>query len=87
LASIGENPSRLLIAFLAEANNHERLRPLAEQDWTPEVLALGTRVVYLWCPRGILESRASRAVSAVLGDGVTTRNWATVLKLHAMAGG
>lgn len=49
----------------------------------PESLARGPGVAYLWCPDGILASRLADAVSRALGDGVTTRNWATMTKLHA----
>jgi len=58
---------------------------LAGQDWAPEVLAVGARVAYLWCPAGVLASRLPEAIGRALGDAVTTRNWATVLKLHALA--
>ena len=43
-----------------------------------------TRVAYLWCPGGIIASRLGEAVNRLLGDAVTARNWATVLKLHAL---
>jgi len=39
--------------------------------------------------RGINVGRAKRVAMAdlrALGDAVTTRNWATVVKLHALAG-
>jgi uncharacterized protein (DUF1697 family) len=32
----------------------------------------------------VLESKLLAAVHRLLGEGVTTRNWATVLKLHAL---
>ena len=54
------------------------------QYWVPEALAIGARVAYLWCPEGVLASRLWKAVGRVLGDAVTTRNWATVTKLHAL---
>jgi len=57
------------------------LLPFAEQDWAPEAMAVGTRVAYLWCPKGVAASRVSRAVTQALGDAATARNWATVLKL------
>ena len=47
--------------------------------------AIGARVAYLWCPDGVLASRLPKAVSQATGDAVTTRNWATVTKLHALA--
>ena len=49
-------------------------------------LAVGTRVAYLWCAEGILAGRLAEAVNRALGDGVTTRNWATIMKLHGLAG-
>lgn len=49
-------------------------------------MAVGTRVAYLWCPEGILASRLFGAVNRTLGDAVTTRNWATILKLQALTG-
>ena len=47
---------------------------------------LGRHAAYLHCPAGILESRAGEALLGKLGRAATTRNWATVLKLHALAG-
>jgi uncharacterized protein (DUF1697 family) len=85
LLEVADNPSRLLVAFLAKPADRSRLKPLMEQDWSPEVLAVGTRVAYIWCPEGILASRLPEAVGRALGDGVTTRNWATVTKLEALA--
>jgi uncharacterized protein (DUF1697 family) len=32
-----------------------------------------------------LASRAAAAMGKVLGDAVTTRNWTTISKLHALA--
>jgi uncharacterized protein (DUF1697 family) len=85
LLDVASNHSRLMIAVPAGAIDHRRLKPLAAEDWTPEVLAIGTCVAYLWCPDGILASPLSEAVGRTLGDSVTSRNWATLLKLHALA--
>jgi uncharacterized protein (DUF1697 family) len=87
LRDVASNPSHHLVAFLATPADRRRLEPLAEQDWAPEVLALGARVAYVWCPEGILASRLPEAVGRALGDAITTRNWATVTKLHALTGG
>ena len=86
LAEACTDPSRLLVAVLADPADRKKLEPLTKQDWTPEVLALGSRVAYIWCPEGILVSRLLEAVGRPLGDAVTTRNWATLIKLHALAG-
>jgi len=93
-AAVAENPllevavdhSRLLVAVLKDPADRRHLDALIGQGWAPEALAVGARVAYLWCPEGILASRLSEAVGRALGDAVTTRNWATVTKLHALAG-
>jgi uncharacterized protein (DUF1697 family) len=84
LLGVATHPSRLLVAVLREGQAGRRLAPLAEQDWSPGALALGERVAYLWCPEGGLASPAAQAVAGILGDGVTTRNWSTILKIHAL---
>ncbi len=83
IGDVGD-PSRFLVSFLSDPADLAKLKPLAEQDWAPDALALGKRVVYLWCAKGILESDAAKAVGKALGDAATARNWATVLKLDAM---
>lgn len=84
LLEVADDPSRLLVAVLAHPADQSRLEPLMERDWGPEILAIGARVAYLWCPDWVLASRLLEAVGRVLGDAVTTRNWATVTKLHAL---
>ena len=87
LLQIAKDPSRLLVAVPNGPADRKRLLTLAREDWAPDIMAIGARVAYLWCPRGILESRLVTAVMRLSGDGVTTRNWATMNKLHGLAGG
>ena len=87
LLEIADDPSRLLIAVLNDKSDRTRLEPLLKQDWTPDALALGQRVAYMWCTGGLLESRLADAVGRLLRDAVTTRNWATILKLQALTKG
>lgn len=87
LLPIADDPSRLLVAVLRNSADRKKLEPLLKLDWSLEVLALGERVAYLWCAEGILASRLAEAVGRTLGDAVTMRNWATILKLHALAQG
>jgi uncharacterized protein (DUF1697 family) len=84
LREIADDPSRHLVAVLRDPADRPKLESLLKQDWAGDVLAVGTRVAYLWCAGGILESRLAEAVNRILGDGVTTRNWATLLKLQAL---
>lgn len=80
-----DDPSRLLVAALSPAHDRQALLRLAKEQWEPEAFALGKRVAYLWCAQGILQSRLLTAISKVLGEGTTTRDWTTILKLHAIA--
>ena len=81
LLDMASDHSRLFAAFVTDPDDLTRLKPLAKQQWKPEVLALGPGVAYIWCPKGLLESKAQDAVGKLLVDGVTVRNWATVTKL------
>jgi len=82
LGEVASDPSRLLVAFLSDLKDRTLLESLPDEDWKPESLALGSGVAYLWCPDGVLASRVAKALNRVLGDRTTTRNWATVLKIH-----
>ena len=85
LHDVATNPSRLLVAVLFDPADAKRLLPLAKQAWGAERLAVGTRAAYIWCPDGVLASKVTEAVGKELRDGTTTRNWATILKLHDLA--
>lgn len=87
LIDVADNPSRLMLSILASPADRSRLAPLVKLKWGKERLALGSRVAYVWCPEGILESKLSEAVNKALGEAVTTRNWATMLKIHALLQG
>jgi uncharacterized protein (DUF1697 family) len=52
----------------------------------PEAFAVGKFAAYLHCPNGILQSKVGEALLGKLGKAATTRNWATTLKLQALAG-
>ena len=84
-AGVAVNSSRLLVAVAADAATLAAFAPLAARDWGDEALALGRRVAYLWCPAGVVASRLWAAVNAALRDGVTSRNWATMVRLSALA--
>ncbi|HUP24198.1 MAG TPA: hypothetical protein VNB06_14800 [Thermoanaerobaculia bacterium] len=79
-------PSRMLVAVPTDPRDLECLEPLVAELWTPEGLALGERVAYMWCRDGVLVSRVLEAVGRALGTAVTMRNWATLTKIHALLG-
>ena len=80
------DPARRLVAFVNEPSALTRLGPLVSGDWAPEVLAVGRHAAYLWCPNGVSKGQLAAAVGRQLSESVTTRNWSTVVKLHAMLG-
>lgn len=84
LPGIAHDPSRLLVTIPNDREDLVRLEPLLKQDWAPDVLAVGERVAYIWCSEGILASRLAETIGRMLRDGATSRNWATILKLHAL---
>jgi uncharacterized protein (DUF1697 family) len=87
LLGVADDVSRLLVSFTAGGNGVAQLAPLLERDWSPEVLALGEQVAYVWAPNGVIASALATAVGRALGDAVTTRAWTTVVKLDALARG
>ena len=82
--SQADNASRLLVAFVQDSTRLQALSALTSRSWEPEALAVGSRSAYIWMPDSIADSTLMDAVWRTLGAGVTTRNWATVQKLHAM---
>ena len=80
-----EDDARMQVMFVQEASALAELKPLEADDWAPEAFAVGRHAAWLWCASGIIESRVAKAVGKVLKQRGTSRNWATVEKLQAMA--
>jgi uncharacterized protein (DUF1697 family) len=80
----GADPSRYLLAFLAATTDTARLAPLLARDWGSESIALSGRVAYLHCPDGIAHSALAAEFARVMGDGVSSRNLSTVLKIREL---
>jgi uncharacterized protein (DUF1697 family) len=83
LLRVVDDHARHLVAFVTHPKHLEAVRPMLKDSWRPDALAVTERVAYLWCATGILESKLLQAFSRKAGATVTTRNWATVLKLQA----
>jgi uncharacterized protein (DUF1697 family) len=86
LLDVATDPSRLLVAVMSPDLERARLEPLAQRDWGADRCTVGGGAVYLWCGAGILDSELAKAFFRVPGEGMTSRNWATMLKLQALAG-
>lgn len=76
--------SRFLVAFGADEAALEALQPLVPLARGGERLVITPQAAYLHCPGGLLESAVGEAMLGKAGRGVTTRNWATVLKIAAL---
>jgi uncharacterized protein (DUF1697 family) len=87
LASIADDPARLLLMASPDPRAMSRLKPLMKESWTPEALALGSRVAYLWCSGGLIDSGLWAAANRCLEGTGTARNLATMTKLLAMIEG
>jgi proline iminopeptidase len=86
-ARVATNPSHLLVLVPRERADLRRLKPLLNARWSPERLALGPRVAYLWCARGVARSPVWGAVDRALDRSGTVRNIATFTKALALMKG
>lgn len=84
LADVATEGARYMALFLSDEPD---AKLLAEHDpvaLDPERIRVGDRVIYHWCPDGILEAPPVGAfVDKHLGVWTTARNWNTVEKLAA----
>ena len=78
--------SRFLVAFGQDQSAIQALQPLLSLNGENEQLVLTEHAAYLHCKAGLLESALGKAMVGKAGRGVTTRNWATVLKIAALFG-
>jgi uncharacterized protein (DUF1697 family) len=87
LAAGCDAPSRLLVIFTQNPALLPPLTALASLAVAGERLLVQPQAAYLHCAQGILESKIGSALVGKTGRGLTTRNWATVLKLQGMLTG
>lgn len=83
--AMAHDPSRLLVAVTAGAASLQAAAGIVAASG--EAFAVTPHAAYLWCGNGILESKAGVALLKCLGEGGTTRNWATVTKLQHLLNG
>ena len=76
--------SRLMAIFLSAAPDPGSLAAHDPTAAAPDDIALGDRVIYQWCPDGVLAAPAVAAFAERhLGVRATARNWKTVSRLAA----
>jgi uncharacterized protein (DUF1697 family) len=78
--------SRYLVVFGPDQASLHALAGLHPLVGATETFAIHDEAAFLHCPQGVLESKVGEALLGKAGAGLTTRNWATVLKLAALAG-
>lgn len=84
LLAVATDHARLMVFFFSDPAAPALLAPLAATDWGLEVFSVGAQAAYLWCPAGVLDSKAMMAIGKLIGDGLTSRNWNTICKLQAL---
>lgn len=84
LEKIATDHSRLLVAMTNDKGSLLSLDPLAKAEWGDEKVHVGKHAAYVWCANGILESKAAVGLLNNLEEKGTTRNWATLGKIHAL---
>jgi uncharacterized protein (DUF1697 family) len=79
-----DDHSSTLVVITADATGLQALAGVCVSG--DERLAVTGHAAYVWCANGILESQALGAVFQQMdATSSTTRNWATVTKLNALA--
>ncbi|HEY2043125.1 MAG TPA: DUF1697 domain-containing protein [Jatrophihabitans sp.] len=85
LADKADNGSRYLVLFLSEPLDKALLEANDPRGLAPDDVLLGDRVIYQWCPNGIMEAPGVGGfVEKNFKVSITGRNWNTVEKLAAM---
>ena len=85
IATEAHEHSRFLVAFVQDTKLLPGLAAIESLIAPPEQFTVGDKAAYIFCAAGILESKAGKALLGRAGRSTTTRNWATVLKLQALA--
>jgi uncharacterized protein (DUF1697 family) len=78
--------SKYLVAFAAEEEALLKLEPLQSLAGGAERFVITKVAAFLHCPAGVSQSKVAEALLGKAGRRVTTRNWATVLKLSTQVG-
>lgn len=84
LAGVATEGARYMAIFLSDDPDPELLAEHDPVALDPDGIRLGDRVIYQWCPDGVLEAPPVPAFADKhLGVWTTARNWNTVEKLAA----
>ncbi len=81
LLDVASDPSRLVVTFLGESEDPRGVEAPDPETLAPEVVHLGKRAIYQWCPDGVSNSKLPASFWRQLGPQATARNWRTVQRL------
>ena len=81
------DPGHLLVTFYREPLDAARVAAFQRSIAGPERLRADGRHLYMTFPDGVGRSKAAVSMDKMLGTKGTARNWNTVTKLAALAGG
>ena len=85
LVGIADDLSKLMITFLpGQAPDPAGIEFPDADDLLPEVISVGSRAVYAWCPLGVSTSAIPAKFWRQFGPAATTRNANTVNKLVSL---
>ena len=85
LGDMATDGAKLLALFLSETPDATLLAAHDPTQLAPKEIQLGDRVIYQWCPDGVLAAPpAGSFAEKHLNVTVTGRNWNTVTKLAAL---
>ena len=85
LADVANDGSRLMVLFLSDNPDPGLLAHNDPVALDPEGIRIGQRVIYQWCPNGLMAAPpVSAFVEKRLKLIVTARNWNTVTKLGTL---
>ncbi|WP_374947522.1 DUF1697 domain-containing protein [Agreia sp.] len=85
LVEFSDDPSRLMISFLpGPAPEAVTIELPDAAGLLPEVIRLGSRAVYAWCPNGVSKSAIPLRFWKQFGPAATTRNANTANKLVSL---
>jgi len=86
LGSVAKDPKRYQVTFLSKKVSANVVRELEEAAAPEERVVAAGREVYAWHPRTIARSKLwTKPAGKTLGVTATSRNWATVEALLALA--
>jgi uncharacterized protein (DUF1697 family) len=85
LADVANDGARMMALFLSARPDPALVAAHDPAALDPGRVVLGDKVIYQWCPDGVLASaQVSAYVEKHLGVTVTARNWNTVTRLSEM---